>query len=66
MSSGKSVFWYMGIFSTILLISRGLEVEKTIFFPKKKMKKLSRFIHYIPEEWIENANSKEVQSKLSR
>ena len=65
-SSGRSVFWYIGIFSTLLLISRSLEIQKTIFSPKKKMSKLSKFIHYIPEDWVENANSENVKTEVSR
>ena len=65
-SSGRSVFWYIGIFSTLLLVSRSLEIQKTIFSPKKKMSKLSKFIHYIPEDWVENANSENVKTEVSR
>lgn len=65
-TSGKSVFWYIGILSTILIASRSLENDKTIFFPKKKMQKLAKYIHYIPEEWIDRADSKEVKTEISR
>jgi len=65
-STGKSVFWYIGIFSTILLISRGLEVKKTIFSPQKKMKKLGKLIHYIPNDWVEKANTQKVKTEISR
>jgi autophagy-related protein 9 len=65
-SSGRSVFWYIGIFSTLLLVSRSLEIQKTIFSPKKKMTKLAKFIHYVPDDWIENANSESVKTEISR
>lgn len=65
-STGRTVFWYIGIFSTLLLVSRSLEVQRTIFSPRKKMTKLSKFIHYIPEDWVENANSENVKTEISR
>jgi hypothetical protein len=65
-SSGRSVFWYIGIFSTLLLISRSMEIQKNIFSPKKKMEKLAKMIQYIPEDWIENASSENVKTEISR
>ena len=65
-TKGHSTFWFIGIFSTVLLIARGLEVESSIFYPRKKMETLAKFIRDIPNEWIENATTMKVKSELSR
>jgi autophagy-related protein 9 len=65
-TKGHSTFWFMGIFSTVLLLARGLEVQSTVFYPKKKMEKLAKYIHYIPNEWVENATKNETKYKMGR
>ena len=45
----KSLFWCIGVLSTVWVVSRSILKEQSIFYPEKKMEKLSRFLHYIPD-----------------
>ena len=45
----KSLFWWIGLLSTVWVVSRGILKEQTIFYPEKKMEKMGRFLHYIPD-----------------
>lgn len=65
-SGGKTVFWYMWLFSTILLVSKSLIKEDYIFYPDKKMAKMAEYIHYIPEEWKEKASNSKVKVKFMK
>jgi len=60
----RSVFWWMGILSTVLLLVRGLIKDTFIFFPEKKLKKVADYIHYIPDEWLEKASHYSVRSQF--
>lgn len=60
-SPGKTVFWYMSVFSTILFVCRSLVRDNYIFYPDKKMDKISEYIHYIPSDWKDNASNADVK-----
>lgn len=64
LGADKSVFWWMGILSTALLVARGFIKESYIFYPEKKLKKVAEYIHYIPEEWIDNASKYRVKYRF--
>lgn len=55
----KSLFWWIGLLSTVWVVSRGILKEQTIFYPEKKMGKLSKFLHYIPDMIKSRPNSAE-------
>jgi hypothetical protein len=64
LSADKSVFWWMGVLSTALLVVRGFIKESYIFYPEKKLKKVAEYIHYIPEDWVENASRFRVKHRF--
>jgi hypothetical protein len=64
LGADRSVFWWMGVLSTALLVLRGFIKESYIFYPDKKIKKVAEYIHYIPEEWIDNASTYSTKSKF--
>jgi hypothetical protein len=64
LGADRSVFWWMGILSTALLVMRGFIKESYIFYPDKKIKKVAEYIHYIPEDWIDNASTYSTKSKF--
>lgn len=64
LGGNRSVFWWMGILSTVLLVLRGFIKDSFIFYPEKKLKKVAEFIHYIPDDWVENASQFSVRSKF--
>lgn len=55
----KSLFWWIGLLSTVWVISRSIMKEQTIFYPEKKMSKLTKFLHYIPDVVKMRPNSAE-------
>jgi autophagy-related protein 9 len=55
----KSVFWWVTVLSTVWVASRSVLKEQPIFFPEKKMEKLAKYLHYIPDNIISRPNSQE-------
>lgn len=65
-SDHKSFFWYASIFSTILVVAKGLSKKSYIFYPKQKLTKVSKYVHYIPEKWVRTASSSKTRSKFTK
>jgi hypothetical protein len=66
LTPGKSIFWWLGLLSTIWVVSRNVLKEQPIFFPEKKMGKLAKFLHYVPDDVAHRANTAESVSWLKR
>lgn len=65
---GKTLLEYFSILGVVFLVARGVASgyeETKIYNPRKYMTKLAKFMHYVPEQWINDADKKETLSKLT-
>jgi len=62
----KSLFWWIGLLSTVWVVSRNILKEQLIFYPEKKMERLSKFLHYIPDVIRLRPNSAESVAWIKR
>ncbi|KAJ3046056.1 autophagy protein atg9 [Rhizophlyctis rosea] len=59
---GRSAFFYIGIFGTIMAISRGMVPgENDVFEPERCMREVAEDTHYLPEEWKGKLHTDEVR-----
>lgn len=58
LTPGKSVFWWLGLLTTVWVICRNMMRPQPIYFPEKKMVKLNKFLHAIPEKVSSVPNTK--------
>jgi autophagy-related protein 9 len=56
----KNTIWVIGIFCTILALSRNLLVSEYKKNPEKAMKNITKYIHDIPSKWLENSKDSTV------
>ncbi|KAK9768851.1 autophagy protein atg9 [Basidiobolus ranarum] len=64
-SPDKTVFFYIGIFGTILAISRGMiPNENHIFEPQNMLQEVVEDTHYLPLEWQGKLHTDEVRKQF--
>ena len=59
-SSGKTVFWWVTVLSSLWVACRGLLHEQHVFYPKDALIVVRDLVRHLPEEWIENAGSQQT------
>lgn len=63
----RTVLFYIGIFGTILAVSRGMiPAETFVFDPESSMKYVAEFTHYMPTEWEGKLHSEYVKKEFSK
>eukprot|EP00842_Homolaphlyctis_polyrhiza_P005352 jgi/Hompol1/5818/HPOL_004766-RA len=63
---GRSAFFYIGLFGTILALSRSLIPPETeVFEPEHWMREVVYDTHYFPDEWRTRAHTNEARSSLT-
>lgn len=64
-SPDRTVFFYIGLFGTVLAVSRGMiPDENLVFEPEVALKNVVEQTHYLPEEWKGRLHTDEVTLKL--
>jgi len=57
----KTVFFYLGIFGTIMAVSRGMIPDQTESFdPELLLRGVVEYTHYMPNEWRGKLHTDEV------
>jgi autophagy-related protein 9 len=57
----RTVFFYLGIFGTILAVSRGMMPEENLVFePEAMLTQVIEYTHYCPNHWNGKLHSDEV------
>lgn len=60
-TSHRTVLFYLGIFSSILVVARGmLPEEHGVFDPEMLMTEVIQYTHYMPDEWKDQLHAKKV------
>jgi autophagy-related protein 9 len=60
-TSDKTVFFYLGLFGTIMAVSRGMIPDQTeIFDPESLLREVVEHTHYMPNEWRDKLHTDEV------
>jgi autophagy-related protein 9 len=60
---GKTVFFYIGVFGSVLAVSRGMiPDENLVFDPSTAMKEVIVDTHFEPEQWKGKMHTEEVCS----
>ncbi|KAK9473173.1 autophagy protein Apg9-domain-containing protein [Dipodascopsis tothii] len=63
----RTVLFYIGIFGTILAVSRGLIPEETLVFdPEANLRYVAEFTHYLPPEWHGKLHTDEVKLEFCK
>ncbi|KAI9205012.1 APG9-domain-containing protein [Polychytrium aggregatum] len=63
---GGSVLFYIGIFGSILAVSRGMvPAEYTLFEPERLIRTVANDTHYLPPEWKKRLHTEEVKTEFS-
>lgn len=62
----KSLFWWIGLLTTIWVVSKSIMKNQSIFFPEKKMTKLNKFLRWVPEVIVSRPNSIESVSWVKK
>lgn len=61
-TSEKTVFFYLGLFGTIMAVSRGMIPDKTESFdPEELLREVVEHTHYMPNEWRDKLHTDEVR-----
>jgi autophagy-related protein 9 len=56
-----TVFFYLGIFTSVLAVARGMIPEdNTVFDPELLMMEVIQYTHYMPDDWKGMLHSKKV------
>ncbi|ODQ66948.1 APG9-domain-containing protein [Nadsonia fulvescens var. elongata DSM 6958] len=62
----RTVLFYIGIFGSILAVSRGLIPEETLVFdPEITLRYVAEYTHYLPSEWEGRLHSDTVKAEFS-
>lgn len=57
----RTVFFYLGLFGSIMAAARGMVPEDNrVFDPELLMEEVIRYTHYMPDEWKDQLHSKQV------
>lgn len=63
---GRSVLFYLGVFSTIFAIARSfIPTESYVFDPKSLMSEIAVYTHYFPLHWRNKLHSHQVRNEFS-
>ncbi|KAK9457674.1 autophagy protein Apg9-domain-containing protein [Dipodascopsis uninucleata] len=66
-SPDRTVLFYIGIFGTILAVSRGFIQEETLVFdPEANLRYVAEFTHYLPPEWNGRLHTDEVKNEFTK
>lgn len=61
-TAGRSAFFYIGIFGTVMAISRGMVPgENEVFEPESYMREVIEDTHFLPPEWRGKLHTDEVR-----
>jgi autophagy-related protein 9 len=61
----RTIFFYIGVFATILAVVRGMIPEENrVFDPEMLMDEVVIHTHYMPEEWKGKLHSKQVHQQF--
>ncbi|KAG0043627.1 autophagy protein atg9 [Gryganskiella cystojenkinii] len=65
-TSEKTVFFYLGLFGTIMAVSRGMIPDQTESFdPELLLRGVVEYTHYMPNEWREKLHTDEVRKQFA-
>ncbi|KAK3805013.1 MAG: APG9-domain-containing protein [Benniella sp.] len=65
-TSEKTVFFYLGLFGTIMAVSRGMIPDQTeIFDPESLLREVVEHTHYMPNEWRDKLHTDEVRKQFA-
>ncbi|KAF9114714.1 autophagy protein atg9 [Mortierella sp. AM989] len=65
-TSEKTVFFYLGLFGTIMAVSRGMIPDQTeIFEPELLLQEVVDCTHYLPSEWRDKLHTDEVRKQFA-
>jgi autophagy-related protein 9 len=65
-SPDKTVFFYIGVFGTILAVARGMIPDENIVFdPEHHLLQVMEHTHYYPEEWKNRLHSDDIRRQFS-
>ncbi|KAF9356234.1 autophagy protein atg9 [Mortierella sp. AD094] len=65
-TSEKTVFFYLGLFGTIMAVSRGMIPDQTeIFEPELLLQEVVEYTHYLPNEWRDKLHTDEVRKQFA-
>ncbi|KAG0341864.1 autophagy protein atg9 [Podila horticola] len=65
-TSEKTVFFYLGVFGTIMAVSRGMIPDQTeIFDPELLLRDVVECTHYMPNEWRDKLHTDEVRKQFA-
>lgn len=61
----RSVLFYLGLFGSLIAVSRSIIPDETLVFaPEKALRRVITFTHYMPGWWSDNMHSKAVQQEF--
>ena len=63
---GKSIIWYITVLGSIAAVLRATISDKIVYFPGEKMAVIKEKIEFIPDEWVNKANSTDIKNKFSK
>ncbi|KAJ3299801.1 autophagy protein atg9 [Borealophlyctis nickersoniae] len=64
---GRSAFFYIGIFGTVMAVSRGMVPDDNeVFEPERCMREVAEETHYMPGEWRGKLHTDEVRVQFSQ
>lgn len=64
-TSERTVLFYLGLFTTVLAVSRGMIPQQVRRFgPEELLTEVTVHTHYMPDEWKENLHSQVVSSNI--
>jgi len=62
----RTVLFYIGLFGTILAVSRGMIPEENLVFePEAMLTQVIEYTHYYPDHWKGKLHSDEVKTEFS-
>ncbi|KAI8345924.1 autophagy protein Apg9-domain-containing protein [Mortierella sp. GBAus27b] len=62
----KTVFFYLGLFGTIMAVSRGMIPDKAESFdPEELLRQVVEHTHYMPNEWRDKLHTDEVRKQFA-
>ncbi|KAF9985052.1 autophagy protein atg9 [Mortierella antarctica] len=65
-TSEKTVFFYLGVFGTIMAVSRGMIPDQTENFdPELLLRGVVEHTHYMPNEWRDKLHTDEVRKQFA-
>lgn len=65
-TSEKTVFFYLGVFGTIMAVSRGMIPDQTeMFDPELLLRDVVECTHYMPNEWRDKLHTDEVRKQFA-